>query len=306
MSGSRGWPSRAMASSAADEPERTQAPENPTTPNPGKRRILGDACCPPAPRAPAVATGRPALRPVTPVRSRRGHVHDRIRGVLHPDRRPVRCPGRARPDRRRRRGLPGRAADGQAGRPLRAEEDVGGQRGRPGRDVLRVAVHHRLPGIPPHGRRDGGHRRPRWRRPRRLHDRRTAGRRAREVPRVHVLGAQRRLHPRLPARWHCAGVRLQHAPARAPLVHGGGVPRQRRGHQPAAAGLPRRAHAGRAQDQGRRARTDAQPGLAAHDVLHRGLLDQPGAAQHRDPAVAGGGDRRSARAAGPSSSGPTR
>ena len=68
--------------------------------------------------------------------------------------------------------------------------------------------------------------------------------------------------------------------------------------QPAAAGRARRPHPGGPQGEGPRARTAAQPRLAPHDVLRRGVLDQPGAAQRRDPAVAGRGDRRPAGAAG--------
>ena len=51
------------------------------------------------------------------------------------------------------RRVPRRRADGQAGRPLRAEEDVGGQRGRPGGDVRGLAVHHRFQGLRRDGRR---------------------------------------------------------------------------------------------------------------------------------------------------------
>ena len=73
---------------------------------------------------------------------------------------------------------------------------------------------------------------------------------------------------------------------------------RRRGDHALAAGFARRPQPGGPQAEGRRARTAAQPGLAPHHVLLRGLLDQSGAAQHRDSAVARGGDRRPAGAAG--------
>ncbi len=109
----------------------------------------------------------------------------------------------------------GRPAGGQAGRPLRAEADVGAERRRAGRRCSRsgrsstasrgyvaMAVTMEVVGslggaahgaytidvLPP--------------------------RRAGEVAGLHVLRAQRRLHPRLADRRHRAGVRLQHRAAR--------------------------------------------------------------------------------------------
>ncbi|CAA9368423.1 MAG: Putative membrane transport protein, partial [uncultured Nocardioides sp.] len=241
--------------------------------------------------APALAAGRPPRRPVAPLRPRRGHVHDRVGGVLHPGRRTERCSGRSRSHRRRSGGFPGRGADGQARRPLRSQADVGGQLDRPGRDVRGVALHHRLHRIRRHGCRHGGRRRPRRRGPRCLHDRRPAARRAGAVTRLHVLRAQRRLHARLAAGRDRIGLRLQRRPPRAALVHRRGVPRQRRCGHPAAAGVVRRAHAGGTGGEGPGPRAAEELGLAPRHVLRRRLLDQPGAAQHRDPAVAGRGDR---------------
>ena len=97
---------------------------------------------------------------------------------------------------------------------------------------------------------------------------------------------------------HRAGLPLQRRPPRAAVVHRRGLPGQRRRDQPAAAGRARRPHPGGPQGQDPRARTAAQPRLAPHDLLRRRVLDQPGAAQRRDPAVAGRGDRRPAGAAG--------
>ena len=53
-----------------------------------------------------------------------------------------------------------------------------------------------------------------------------------------------------------------------------------------------------AQGEAARARAAAQRRVDGQHLLHRRALDQPGPAQHRDPAVAGAGDRRTAGAAG--------
>ncbi|CAA9376454.1 MAG: Putative membrane transport protein, partial [uncultured Nocardioidaceae bacterium] len=253
---------------------------------------------PPAPGAPSVPPRGPSRDPVPPLRPRRRHVHDRLGGLLHPDRRALRGAGRPRPDDRRRRGVPGSPADGQAGRPLRCEEDVGGERRGAGVDVRGVAVHHRLQGLRRDGGRHGGHRRARRRSARRLHDRCAAARGAGDLARLHVLRPQRRLHSRRPPRRDRARLRVERRPARPAVVHRGGLPGQRQRDHPAAEGVARRAHRRGAQGQDPRTGAAAEPWLAAHHVLRWGLLDQPGAAQHRDPVVAGGGDRRPEGAAG--------
>ena len=72
--------------------------------------------------------------------------------------------------------------------------------------------------------------------PRAAHDRRSATRRAGAVTRLHVLRAQRRLHPRLAGRGFALAFDSNDV-LRTALVDRRGLPGQRRRYYPAAAGL---------------------------------------------------------------------
>ena len=137
------------------------------------------------------------------------------------------------------------------------------------------------------------HRRPL--RPRGVHARRLPPRGAGAVPRVHAGGPQHRLHDRRADRRRGAGLQQRRHHPRGPAVHRVRAAAQRLLHHPPARRAARQGarRGGRAAQPGRA----AEPRLPVADDLRRRARHQPGAAQHRDPAVAGRGDRRPARAA---------
>ena len=115
--------------------------------------------------------------------------------------------------------------------------------------VRGVAVHRRLRRLRRDGGRHGGRRLLRRRRPRRLHDRRAPAARAGEVAGLHVLRAQRRLHPRGAARRHRAGVRVQR---RAATRCRGSPPRCSSSTRPRSCGCPNASHDDRTPSNARR------------------------------------------------------
>ena len=262
-------------------------------------RIEGDVCLARAQDASPFSPGRPAGRPVTAVRPRRGHLHDRLGGLLHPDRRADRGPGRARPDLCGCRQLHGGLAGGQAGRPVRSEEmwvvSAAGQAamfalwpfidGFGGYVAMAVvmevvgalggAAHgaYTIDVLPP--------------------DERVRSR-AYMYSALNVGFTLGSLIGGIALAFH-SNTMLHALPWFTSVVFLVNAA----GDLPAAARLARRAHPRGAQGEGPRAGTDAQRGLDGQRPSSCGvLLDQPGAAQHRDPAVAGRGDGRPAGAAG--------
>ena len=250
----------AWGSPSSPTSRRRAAPAPPARPaRPGGRRARpGQACrvrnprderYPPLEESPPMPTTTPrwlsSLIPETPLarklsmqsilyRDRRGRLPHRQRGVLHPDRRPDRVPGRHRHHRRPGRVVPLRRPARQGRRPDRTEADVGPRGVRRCRHLRRVAVRGRLRAVPRHDggppdRGDG-----RALRTRRLHAGRVPPRGAGPIARLHARGPQRGLHRRRADRRRGAGVQQRRHRPGGPVVHCGRAGAERPLHHPAA------------------------------------------------------------------------